>query len=97
MAKWYQVVFYRIVYGIFWILAKLLTRCEFYVPAQAPGKGPLIVAVNHLHVVDPALVMLALPLDHIAVLIGEKWAESWIVNMMVRLEGGIYVRRGARV
>ncbi len=94
MPSWYHVLFYQVLYGVFWVLARLLTRCEFHRPANLPDKGPLIVAVNHLHYVDPTLVMLALPLRHITVLIGEKWAESWPVRLLVKMDGGIYVNRG---
>ncbi|MGQ9501444.1 MAG: lysophospholipid acyltransferase family protein [Anaerolineae bacterium] len=94
MPRWYNVILYQLLRAIFWILAKLLTRCEFHRPPNLPTKGPLIVAVNHLHYVDPPLVMLALPLRHVTVLIGEKWASSWPISWLVKMDGGIYVRRG---
>jgi 1-acyl-sn-glycerol-3-phosphate acyltransferase len=94
MPRWYHVALYQMLYVVFWVLARLLTRCEFHRPANLPEKGPLVVAVNHLHYVDPVFVMLALPLRHITVLIGEKWAESWPVKLLVKMDGGIYVHRG---
>jgi 1-acyl-sn-glycerol-3-phosphate acyltransferase len=94
MPKWYHVVMYQLLHALFWLMARLLTRCEFHVPPNLPTKGPLIIAVNHLHYVDPPLVMLALPLRHITVLIGEKWAERWPISWLVKMDGGIYVQRG---
>ena len=94
MPKWYHVVLYRLLVVVFWMAAKLLTRCEFHRPSGLPAKGPVIVAVNHLHYVDPAFVMLAVPYKHITVLIGEKWAESRPICWLVKMDGGIFVRRG---
>jgi 1-acyl-sn-glycerol-3-phosphate acyltransferase len=94
MPKWYHVVQYQFLFVVFWVLARLLTRCEFHRPANLPHRGPVIVAVNHLHYVDPVFVMLALPVRHITVLIGDTWAEAWPISWMVKMDGGIYVRRG---
>lgn len=94
MPRWYHVVLYQMLRGLFWVLARLLTRCEFHRPANLPTEGPFIIAVNHLHYVDPVYVMMALPLRHITVLIGEKWAEKWPISWLVRMDGGIYVQRG---
>ncbi len=85
---------YGLLYVVFRVLATLLCRLEVQLPSNLPTRGPLIIATNHLHVVDPCMVMLGLRYSHITVLAGEKWAESWPVSWLIKTAGGIFVNRG---
>jgi len=85
---------YRFLYVVFRLLTTLLCRFETQLPSNLPSRGPLIIATNHLHLVDPCLVMLGLRYPYITVLAGEKWAESWPVSWMLKSTGGIFVHRG---
>jgi len=58
-----------------------------------PRSGPVIVAVNHLHLVDPPAVMLALPRKTVT-LAASKWERSVVVSWILRKAGVVFVRRG---
>lgn len=58
-----------------------------------PRSGPVIIAVNHLHLFDPGAVMPAVP-RKIVTLAADKWERNWILGTLLRLAGVIFVRRG---
>jgi 1-acyl-sn-glycerol-3-phosphate acyltransferase len=86
---------YRLWYILFHILGKILCRIEVDSTPNVPRHGPFIIATNHLHLVDPVMVMLALPpYPFIHILVAEKWGRIWPINWLVRSIGGILVNRG---
>ena len=85
---------YNLYSRVFRVLINLLCQVEVHGTENVPHDGPVIVAVNHLNFLDPVFVMLGVPYDYITVLVGEKWAEIWPVNLIVSTAGGVFVRRG---
>ena len=49
-------VFYRILQGIFWFVLRLLCRVEVQGGENVPASGGLILAPNHLHILDTAVI-----------------------------------------
>jgi len=86
-------LFYRFVRGFFRLFFKLFTRIEVYGLENLPARGPLILLTNHLHFLDPPLVMAVVPLKT-TVLVAEKWARRIGINLVFRAVGGVFIERG---
>lgn len=84
---------YRIMRVIFSSLMHVLFRFTIIGREHVPASGPLIVAVNHLHLLDPAAVMPAVP-RKIVTMAKEEWAGASFAGLMLRLAGVVFVRRG---
>lgn len=91
---WYRRIWYRIVWAVITALVHILCRIETHGRSKVPGKGPFIIASNHLHLFDPPLVLVALPFREITVLAAEKWADTWPINWLLKSMGAIFVHRG---
>ncbi|MDI7275887.1 MAG: lysophospholipid acyltransferase family protein [Anaerolineae bacterium] len=77
------------------IVRLFFTVCSDYVVVgreNLPQRGPLIVAVNHIHTLDSPAVMAALPWQ-VATLAARKW-ERRFKGFLLRLTGAIFVSRG---
>jgi 1-acyl-sn-glycerol-3-phosphate acyltransferase len=61
---------------------------------NVPGKGPYIMAVNHLSKADPPLILITWPLEGMRFFAGEKWEKHWIFGPAMRATGAIYINRG---
>ncbi len=88
MPFWYRLLFY-----LFRGLLHLLTRLEVSGREHIPASGPLIVAPNHLHVLDPVLVFSYVPLRMTA-FAAEKWEGTptgWFLSLVAN---AIFVERG---
>ena len=48
-------------YGLAWLIARLYLRLKVEGRERVPGRGPVIVAVNHISDIDPLVVGAALP------------------------------------
>jgi len=70
----------------------LFSHLEVSGSENFPASGPLIIASNHLHWLDPPLVMALLPW-RTAVLAAEKHERS-IPGLALRAAGAIFVQRG---
>lgn len=90
----YRRVWPQIVWMIARALASLTCRMETQGRENVPKEGPFIVASNHLHLFDPALVFVGMPYHEIIVLAAEKWAERWPFNWLLKSMNAIFVRRG---
>ncbi len=94
-----RVAFYtsRLAYRFLWWVFNTLIRIAYrYRPVPRedfPKSGPTIVAVNHLHMTDPAAVSPLLPRQAVTLAAG-KWRRFFIVDAILRVAGVIYVRRG---
>jgi len=84
---------YRIMRLIFGGLVRTIYRYEATGQENLPSDGPVIVAVNHLHLVDPPALMLAVPRKAVT-LVASKWLNSPVVSPILRLAGVVFVRRG---
>ena len=84
---------YRIMKWIFGGLLRTIYRYEAIGQENLPSDGPVIVAVNHLHLADPPAVMLAVP-RKVVTLAASKWLNRPVVGPILRLAGVVFVRRG---
>ena len=86
-----------LVYGTIRCIVRGLMHTVFRFEASGqenfPSTGPVIVAANHLHLVDPAAVMVALPRKAVA-LVASKWQSNRMVSALLRVAGVVFVRRG---
>jgi 1-acyl-sn-glycerol-3-phosphate acyltransferase len=84
---------YRFLWWIFYTLIRIAYRYRPSPHKGFPKSGPTIVAVNHLHLTDPAAVSPLLPRQTVTLAAG-KWRRSFLVDSVLKLAGVIYVRRG---
>ena len=86
-------IIYQLMKWIITALVHFLYRYTVIGKENVPRHGPLIVAVNHLHMLDPGIVAPAIPRQIITLAAG-KWKEHFAVRSFLQLAGVIYVRRG---
>lgn len=84
---------YRIMRWIIIRLMRLLYRYELQGEENVPARGPTILAVNHLHFVDPGAVVPAVS-RMIVTLAAEKWEKNVLWGAFLRAAGVVFVRRG---
>ena len=89
----YNAAYYRLVQFLIRTLFSLCTRFEVKGLENMPIGGPLIIATNHLHVLDPPAVFAILPFRAV-VLVAAKY-EHALRGRFIRPLGAIFVRRGA--
>ena len=74
-------------------IMRLLYRWKVTHIGAVPADGPVIVVVNHLHLLDPFAV--APRTDRqIVTMVAGKWRENWLMRTFLDSIGVIYVRRG---
>lgn len=86
-------VIYRLMRWVFARLMHLLYRYEIVGQENVPREGPVILAVNHLHLFDPGAVMPAIP-RMVVTLAAEKWETNPLLGTLLRGAGVIFVQRG---
>lgn len=75
-------------------LFKLLTRRSIEGIENLPLRGPCIVVMNHLSYVDGPLIFALVPAPLMTGWAAEKYARHILVGPLIRLYGGIFIRRG---
>ena len=90
----FQKTMFRVWCFVFRLLMKLLVRVEVHHQSGLPEKGPLIIATNHFHLLDPVLLVAGVSYEYMTVLVAEKWEQIWPINWIVKSFGGIFIRRG---
>jgi cytidylate kinase len=71
----------------------LFVRVEFEGLERIPRQGPLLLAYNHIHLIDPLVIVAWVP--RYAVAIGKAEIFSWpVVGPLVRIYPTIPIRRG---
>jgi len=84
---------YRALRRIVALIMSLFYRYEVVGAENVPPCGPVIVAVNHLHLLDPFAV--AARIDRqIVTLAASKWRSNLLVGVFLKYAGTIFVRRG---
>jgi 1-acyl-sn-glycerol-3-phosphate acyltransferase len=84
---------YRALRRIVALIMSLFYRYEVVGAENVPPCGPVIVAVNHLHLFDPFAV--AARIDRqIVTLAASKWRSNLLVGVFLKYAGTIFVRRG---
>lgn len=84
---------YRFLRWLLTWLMRIVYRYEITGQEHVPASGPLIVAVNHLHLFDPFAV--AARIDRqIVTLAASKWRSNLFVGAFLKYAGTIFVKRG---
>ena len=88
----YSATYYKLAQTLIRTLFTVLTRFEVTGIEHMPSGGPLIIATNHLHALDPAAVFAFLPF-RAATLVASKY-EHTLRGRLIRPLGAIFVKRG---
>jgi 1-acyl-sn-glycerol-3-phosphate acyltransferase len=84
---------YRVIRGLILFLLRLLSRVEVEGLEHVPDSGPYLMITNHLHWLDPPVLMAIYPYrGH--VFAAEKWGVHWFMGPLFRSLDSIFVRRG---
>ncbi|MHB0858649.1 MAG: lysophospholipid acyltransferase family protein [Anaerolineae bacterium] len=84
---------YRIMRVLCIAMMHVLYRYTIVGRENVPSSGPLMLVVNHLHILDPAAVMPAVP-RKIVTMAKEEWNKASLVGLLLRMAGVVFVRRG---
>jgi 1-acyl-sn-glycerol-3-phosphate acyltransferase len=84
---------YRMIRALARFLLRLMVRIKVSGEENLPSGGPLILVINHLHLLDPIVLMVILPF-RVDVLVAEKYRKIFPIGQIVSSAGGIFVRRG---
>lgn len=84
---------YNILRIIFTLIMKTLFKFEVQGTKNVPSKGPYILAVNHLTIVEPPALLAVMPIKRITVFIAEKWRDVPVIGWLIVQFEGIVVDR----
>jgi 1-acyl-sn-glycerol-3-phosphate acyltransferase len=84
---------YRVARGIVGFLVRLLSRLDVEGLENLPEQGPYLLITNHLHWLDPPVLMAVLP-HRGYVFAAAKREHHWFFGPLFRSLGAIFVRRG---
>lgn len=84
---------YRVIRGVVRFLLRLLSRLEIEGLENIPDQGPYLLVTNHLHWLDPPVVMAAFP-HRAYVFAAEKWGKNRLLGPLFRSLDAIFVQRG---
>ncbi len=85
---------YHLIRLIFKLVFKLIAKIEITGMEHYPKREPFIIAINHLTLIDPVILLAILPPQKITVFVAKKWEHKFVVGPLVRALGGIFVHRG---
>lgn len=86
-------VIYGIMKCIISFLMRLVYRYRVVRSAPFPQEGPVIIVVNHLHLLDPGVIAPVIP-RRVVTLAADKWRKRPLSRWFLRAAGSIFVRRG---
>ena len=84
---------YRVIRGVIGFLIRLLARVEIEGMGHLPDQGPYLMVTNHLHWLDPPLLLAVCP-HRTRVFAAEKWERHWFLGPLMRSLDSIFVQRG---
>lgn len=84
---------YRVVRGIATFLAHLLCHFEVEGLEHVPDRGPYLMTINHIHLLDPPALLVAFP-HKSYVLAAEKWRRRPLFGALFRSMDAIFIHRG---
>jgi 1-acyl-sn-glycerol-3-phosphate acyltransferase len=84
---------YRVVRGVVRFLLWLLCRIDVEGLEHIPGRGPYLMITNHLHWLDPPMLMAVFP-HRAYVFAAAKRETHWFFGPLFRSLDAIFVRRG---
>jgi 1-acyl-sn-glycerol-3-phosphate acyltransferase len=85
-------LFYQLSRAILGVFFRLASRYEVHGQENLPAGGPLILAMNHIHMLDSPAAMVAVPWQ-VKILAAHKWARHPL-GLFLRLVGAHFVNRG---
>lgn len=90
-----MVIAQKIVRTLVYLLTRLLIRGEFIGIENIPAEGGLILATNHLSIIDiPVLLVMSYEKrTDITALVTTKYRESFIFRFLIDFMGGIWIDR----
>jgi|YNPNPStandDraft_1061719.scaffolds.fasta_scaffold07803_3 1-acyl-sn-glycerol-3-phosphate acyltransferase len=86
-------VFYRLLQRIGWWLLRNLSHLDISGLENVPARGPVIIAPNHLHMLDVVVVGIVIPRRQI-VFAADKWRGTMGGCLMQIIANAIFVARG---
>ncbi len=75
-------------------LARILTRPDIAGAERLPDRGPVIIAVNHLHILDALWIFAVLPRRTVFI-VASEFRRRFLVGRLLRMGQAIFVVRGA--
>lgn len=75
-------------------LARVLTRQDIDGAERLPDRGPVIIAVNHLHILDALWIFSVLPRRTVFV-VASEFRRRFLVGRLLRMGQAIFVVRGS--
>ena len=84
---------YRVIRGIIRFLLRILCRFEVVGLEHIPDEGPYLLVTNHIHWLDPPVIMAAYP-HRSYVFAAEKWEVHWFLGPLFRSVDAIFIQRG---
>ncbi|MBN1890087.1 MAG: 1-acyl-sn-glycerol-3-phosphate acyltransferase [Thermoflexales bacterium] len=84
---------YFLVRRVIEFILALLTRRRVYGLENVPERGPYLVIVNHMSMVDPPLVMATLPVQ-MTVFAASTHRNDFFIGELMNQVGAIWVKRG---
>jgi 1-acyl-sn-glycerol-3-phosphate acyltransferase len=84
---------YRVLRAVVRFLLKLLCRVEVEGLECIPREGPYLLITNHLHWLDPPMIMAFYPY-RAHLFAAEKWEDHWLLGPLFRSLDAIFVQRG---
>jgi 1-acyl-sn-glycerol-3-phosphate acyltransferase len=84
---------YRLFRGIVRFLLRILSHLDVERLDLVPDRGPYLLITNHLHWLDPPLLMAVIPYQ-IYVFAAEKWEKHLLLGPIFRSMDAIFVQRG---
>ena len=86
-------MFYAVASFVIGLLMRIVTRLEVRGVENVPIDGPLLVAANHLHIVDPPLLGAVLP-RRVVFMAKSEVFRTFPLNVIIRAYSAVSVRRG---
>ncbi|MGD2207662.1 MAG: lysophospholipid acyltransferase family protein [Anaerolineae bacterium] len=84
---------YRVIRSFIGFLIRLLARVETEGLEHIPEEGPYLLISNHLHWLDPPVLMAVFP-HRAYVFAAHKWENHWLLSWLFHSLNAIFVRRG---
>jgi 1-acyl-sn-glycerol-3-phosphate acyltransferase len=84
---------YRLLQGAVLALLRILTKIDIEGSGYVPSSGPLIVAPNHIHLLDSMIAFAVTP-RRVTALAADKWRTPPIGCLLTLIGQAIYVTRG---
>jgi 1-acyl-sn-glycerol-3-phosphate acyltransferase len=83
----------KILYIIATFMFRFFSRLSVSGIENVPERGPAILAVNHLGIIDAPLIFALVPRTDLTALVAKKHLKNPILKIIVNIVGGIWINR----